>query len=39
MRRTAALIAGMLILALAGPVQAGPLVREHYSGTDIIRLR
>ena len=30
----APVVVGLLILALAGPVQAGPLVREHYSGTD-----
>jgi len=27
-------VLALLILALAGPAQAAPLVREHYSGTD-----
>ena len=34
MRRTILPLAGLLALALTAPVQAGPLVREHYSGSD-----
>lgn len=34
MKRLVPGLIGLLVLALAGPVQAAPLVREHYSGTD-----
>ena len=34
MKRLLVPIMGLLVLALAGPVQAAPLVREHYSGSD-----
>lgn len=34
MKRLIIPIIGLLALAMAAPVQAAPLVREHYSGTD-----
>ena len=34
MKKRMVLVLALLVLALAGPAQAAPLVREHYSGTD-----
>jgi hypothetical protein len=34
MKRSIILVIGLLALAMAAPVQAAPLVRENYSGTD-----
>jgi hypothetical protein len=33
-KRLFPIVIGLLLLALAGPAQAGPLEREHYSWTD-----
>ena len=34
MKRLFPILVGLLVLAVAGPAQAAPLVREHYSWTD-----